>query len=52
MIVKFKCGFCKDDLARTRRGMRAHLGDKHLRNQYFRIGKDRRPQIIRGVSSE
>ena len=34
-ILKFYCKFCNDGIARTRKGIRKHLGDEHLRNEYF-----------------
>ena len=33
-IMKFYCGFCKDKIARTRKGFRDHL-HYHIRNNFF-----------------
>lgn len=48
-IIIFKCGFCKDGIGRTRKGLRDHLGENHLRNEFFNTGtkKEKRHQIIR-----
>ena len=34
-ILKFYCKLCNDEIARTRAGIRKHLGENHLRNEYF-----------------
>lgn len=34
-ILKFYCKFCNDGIARTRKGIRKHLKENHLRNNFF-----------------
>lgn len=47
-IVTFKCNICKDDIGRTRKGMRKHFAEKHKRNNYFSDEKE----ITREVMNE
>ena len=41
-ILKFYCKYCNDGIARTRKGIRKHLGDNHLRNEYFGSPDDKK----------
>ena len=47
-IKTFSCGFCHDDIGRTRQGLREHLKQKHLKNEIFNTGqkKIKREEIL------
>lgn len=34
-IKIFMCGLCNDGIARTRYGLRKHLGQEHIKRDYF-----------------
>lgn len=36
-MIKFKCGWCNDNSTRSRKGLREHIREKHLRNEFFGI---------------